>query len=145
MLSRKNILLGFVIWILVSVITGLLYYMSNNIMSSIVIVPLSEQYAYRVSFVGCIEIGFFTCALAYIIYRTLLLFSKRRVSLIIKIPISIFSYGIIFILYASDFGQKDFLQPFMIKNIIVFLCPAIITPFFENFFFTKSTSSSQNI
>lgn len=137
MLIKQKILLNVIVLLLISLTIGFLDYLGNQLIPYLYPVPSAKYYLYEASFLNCLAAGAITCGLAYSVYGILLLFTKVKIGLNVKIIISVFSYFVIFIIYAAHVGQTNFLQPFIIKIIIVYICAGILTPVLESYLLRK--------
>lgn len=128
----SGIIVRFVTLTIISIVAGILYYVGNQVLNTIMVAN-NYRYLYtnNSTLINCIGVGFIICLFSYGIYLTICFWTKLN-NIKLSAFVSIFSFVIIFSFFAlaAPYGA-NFGSPYVIKNVIVFVAIALLTPFIE--------------
>ncbi len=90
-----------------------------------------NSYLYNLNLLDCIGIVASICSFAYILYMFLFFILKLELKSVKAAVASLISYLIVFKIFSLFMYGISFNNPFIIKNIIVFIILSLITPYLE--------------
>ena len=121
----------------VSFIISIIFYIGNVIIYNTMSVPTEDHYLYATSFMQIMILCIVTCIFAYIIYGIVLFLIKSEVNIELKIFVSSLAFLLVFIFYCFNVGQSNYLQPYILKNILSFISGGIMLPVIEKYLKTR--------
>ena len=127
----KYVFRSLCILLIISCGTGVLYYLGNKILPSIVVINSANSYLYSVSLIDCIGISLFVFVFVYSIYLLAIKMLKTW-NLVPRLLIAFISLitGIVFLRFNIAWGI-DFSSSYVWKNLIVFTVGALCIPVAE--------------
>jgi hypothetical protein len=134
----KKIWLHLIITSILVCVFGILFFTGNYILSNSITVGPAGRWKYNTGLIDCLSIGAGFCIPAYLVFIVgNRFFLKKPLHIKSQLPVSVLSYSIITLLISTFTYPAKIADPYIIKNLLVLLITACITPFLYNYLRNK--------
>ncbi len=136
----KQIISKIITLIVLSLAAGTLYFIGNKIINVVWHVDNHlNAYMSRLSFSNCLGLSFVICFFSYGLYSMVCMIGNVHKNAQSKIFVSVFSFILTLCVFSmlSPYGTM-WRNVYVVKNIIVFLIIALITPLIEKKYLKQS-------